>query len=56
MVKMLDFLEISTAKKFREKMKRLNIQYRAGPKTNAEMKVVPDGYRFKFATNNGKSE
>ena len=37
-------------------MKKLNIHYRAGPKTNAEMKVVPEGYRFKFAPNNGKSE
>lgn len=37
-------------------MKRLNIQYRSGPKTNAEMKVVPEGYKFKFTSNNGKSE
>ena len=37
-------------------MKKLNIAYRAGPKTNAELKVVPDGYRFKFTSNNGKSE
>ena len=32
---MLDFMDMSTAKRFKEKMKRLNIQYRAGPKTNA---------------------
>ena len=55
MVRMLEYLDIQTAKKFREKMKKLNIQYRAGPKTNAEMKVVPDGYRFKFTANTGTS-
>lgn len=55
MVKLLELCELSTAKKFKEKMKRLNIQYRAGPKTNAELKVVPEGYRFKFTSNNGKS-
>jgi len=37
-------------------MKKLNIQYRIGPKTKAELKVIPDGYRFKFTSNNGKSE
>ena len=37
-------------------MKKLNIQYRTGPKTNAELKIVPDNYRFKFIANNGKSE
>ncbi len=36
-------------------MKKLNIQYRLGTKTNAELKV-PEGYRFKFTSNNGKSE
>lgn len=49
-------MDMSTAKRFKEKMKRLNIQYRAGPKTNAQMKVVPEGYKFKFTANNGKSE
>jgi hypothetical protein len=56
LVKMLEYCELSSPKKFKEKMKRLNIQYRAGPKTNAEMKVVPDGYKFKFTANNGKHE
>ncbi len=36
-------------------MRKLNIQYRVGPKTNAELKVVPEGYKFKFTSNNGKS-
>lgn len=40
---------------FKEKLRRLNIQYRSGPKTNAELKIVPQGYRFKFTSNNGKS-
>lgn len=53
---MLEYCELSTPKKFKEKMKKLNIQYRIGPKTNAELKVVPDNYRFKFVSNNGKSE
>jgi len=35
-------------------MRKCNIQYRVGPKTNAELKVVPQGYRFKFTANNGK--
>lgn len=35
MVKFLEFCEMDTSKKFREKMKKLNIAYRAGPKTNA---------------------
>jgi hypothetical protein len=35
LVKFLEFCEIDTSKKFREKMKKLNIAYRAGPKTNA---------------------
>lgn len=55
LVKLLEFCEIATAKKFKDKMKKLNIQYRLGQKTNAELKVVPDGYKFKFASNNGKS-
>ena len=37
-------------------MKKLNIQYRTGPKTNAELKIVPEGYKFKFTANNGKME
>ena len=53
---MLEYMDISTPRRFKEKMKRLNIQYRAGPKTNAELKVVPEGYKFKFVANNGKSE
>lgn len=53
---MLEYCELTTPKKFREKMKKLNIQYRTGPKTNAELKIVPDNYRFKFIANNGKSE
>lgn len=36
-------------------MRKLNIQYRIGPKTNAELKVVPEGYKFKFTPTNGKS-
>jgi hypothetical protein len=36
-------------------MKKLNIQYRVGPKTKAELKVAPEGYRFKYVANNGKS-
>ena len=55
MVTMLQYCQLSNHKKFRQKMKKLNIQYRAGPKTNAQMKVVPDGYRFKYAPTNGKS-
>ena len=55
LMKMLDFMEISNARKFREKMRKLNIQYRQGPRTNAQMKLVPDGYKFKFTSNNGKS-
>jgi hypothetical protein len=55
MIKMLEYCELTTPKKFREKMKRLNIQYRTGPKTNAELKIVPDNYRFKFVSNNGKT-
>ncbi len=37
-------------------MKKLNIQYRMGPKTDAEVKKVPLNYKFKFSSNNGKSE
>jgi hypothetical protein len=38
-------------------MKRLNIQYRIGVnKPPVETKKVPLGYKFKFSSNNGKSE
>ena len=35
MIQIFEFFEISTPKKFKQKMKKLNIQYRIGNKTNA---------------------
>ena len=36
-------------------MKKLNIQFRIGPKVETDNKKAPEGYKFKYFPNNGKS-